>query len=126
MPTAKNCHFIGRMEMKKTLKRFLISCIGFGLASLSYAGESTLRIENNAKDIKVEIAVDLLCDVLQFRYTSPLDENPILTGKPATAKWKNCSPAKKEFFAKNDHSKIYVKLIDEKNRGLLWHCDKYV
>jgi hypothetical protein len=101
--------------MKKSLKLFLISCIGFGLAGLSYAEDSTLKIENNAKGIKAEIAVDLLCVV--SRPTSSLDENPILTGKPKTATWKSCTPAKKEFFARNghdDHSKIYVKLIDEK------------
>lgn len=99
----------------KTMKKIIFFLTLLSMISLSYA-ESTLTVNNRAKDINVEITTDLLCgsDAFAVRYTRPLDENPILTNKPQTASWKNCVIAEQGHLVGSDHSKIYVKLVDLK------------
>src|SRR4051812_30471920 len=118
--------------MNNFLKLFaIVGCLGF--AGLSYAYEennSTLNIVNNASGINVEIGIDLICGKSNGyfsksnarRETKHLDENPI-GNTPVTVSWRTCSPMKLGSLSPvnistTDHSKIHIKFIDIKNKGI--------
>jgi hypothetical protein len=111
--------------MQFYLKSFYYFLLVFilGMANLSFAAMSELRVRNRVSDTKVDISLDLLCggNVIAYqarRYTSALDENPITIEREKTATWANCVHADKTYFEKyinkgvTDHSNIFVTIND--------------
>jgi hypothetical protein len=110
----------GAIRMRKIKFGLFALCIS--LYNIAYS-EGTLVVNNNLPDIEVRITTDLLCgDPLMLsknvRYTTPLDENPILYNKGhVKAHWSHCQILSQDYFKKlqlSDHSKIYITLLDTK------------